>query len=194
MNLRLDGRVALVSGAAGGIGQACARALAAEGCRVIVTDASAGGINALEHEDPETYYAVVGDLSSADDPADIVTRGVAHFGRLDIVIAAAGVFGRASGAFSQPPTERASYRPTTGIKRLLSTCAERFCCARLRYHTWPPSVGGGSWRSGLSQARWAGSVLVLITRLPRPRSVEWPVRLLSLLDRRASPSTWFIPA
>jgi NAD(P)-dependent dehydrogenase (short-subunit alcohol dehydrogenase family) len=97
VDLGLAGRVALVTGASGGIGEACATALAAEGCRVVGTDIVADRIEERAAEDPERFGAVVADLSDADGPAAAVAHTIERFGRLDVLVCAGGVFGTARG-------------------------------------------------------------------------------------------------
>ncbi|HUA03184.1 MAG TPA: SDR family NAD(P)-dependent oxidoreductase [Solirubrobacteraceae bacterium] len=103
MNLGLEGRVAAVTGAAGGIGRACAKALADEGCRVIVSDVQERGLEDLVAEGPETFTPVVADLLSAGGPTAIIDQAVRTHDRLDILVMAAGVFGTARGGMFVGP-------------------------------------------------------------------------------------------
>ncbi len=81
MDLMLDEKVAVVTGASKGIGMAATRALADEGAYVI---AGARTITALEGLDRVT--AVAADLSQADAPAQLVQRALDDFGRVDILV------------------------------------------------------------------------------------------------------------
>lgn len=97
MDLGLSGRVALVTGASSGIGEACALALSDEGCRVVGTDIVADGIERRAAADPERWSAVVADLADSDGPASAVAHAIERFGRLDVLVCAGGVFGTARG-------------------------------------------------------------------------------------------------
>jgi len=78
---RLDGKVALVTGAASGIGAACAARYTADGATVVATDIEPGpGVDALDVTDEAAIGAVVADT-------------VREHGRLDVVLNAAGVAG-----------------------------------------------------------------------------------------------------
>jgi NADP-dependent 3-hydroxy acid dehydrogenase YdfG len=91
---RLDGTVALVTGASSGIGQAAARTLAAQGAAVavaarrkdrldaLVAELEAGGARAL---------AIEADVTDRDQAIGAVERTVAELGRLDTVVNNAGV-------------------------------------------------------------------------------------------------------
>jgi NAD(P)-dependent dehydrogenase (short-subunit alcohol dehydrogenase family) len=81
MDLDLDGRVAVVTGAGKGIGMAVTRALADEGAQVVagsLTTESLGGIKGV------TPVAV--DLSAAEGPAQLIRRATEEHGRLDVLV------------------------------------------------------------------------------------------------------------
>ena len=81
VDLELDGRVAVVTGASKGIGLAVTRALAAEGARVV---AGARTTDALEGLDG--VVAVPVDLAADDGPALLVQRAVAEHGGVDVLV------------------------------------------------------------------------------------------------------------
>lgn len=91
---KLDGTVAIVTGASSGIGKATALQLAAAGAHVVVVGRRADRINKLAEEIKEAggkALAIEADLSSADQAAALVERTVSELGRLDTLINAAGV-------------------------------------------------------------------------------------------------------
>ena len=85
----LAGKVAIVTGAASGIGRASARLFAAAGARVIAAD-RAEGIHDTPQGDP---LIVAHQCDTADETAikDLIARAVSEFGGLDIVFANAGI-------------------------------------------------------------------------------------------------------
>ncbi|GIG56240.1 short-chain dehydrogenase [Longispora fulva] len=83
------GEVALVTGAASGIGRACAEALLARGAAVLAVDVDPGVSDLFAGSD---RLGVLADVTDADALAAAVAAGVDRFGGIDMVVASAGVF------------------------------------------------------------------------------------------------------
>jgi NAD(P)-dependent dehydrogenase (short-subunit alcohol dehydrogenase family) len=91
----LEGRVAVVTGAAGGIGRAAALLFAAEGARVLAADLDAEGLaETLRLFPGGSGASFAGDLSQAEAAVGAVQRAVEIFGRLDALFNVAGGSGR----------------------------------------------------------------------------------------------------
>ena len=89
MDLGLEGRVALVTGAGSGIGLATTRALLAEGARVVAADLDPSA--ALAGAPAGTLVPVVVDLASADGPPTAVAVAIEQLGAIDILVNNVGV-------------------------------------------------------------------------------------------------------
>lgn len=92
--MRLRDKVALVTGAAQGIGLACARAFAREGAKVVLADRDAEGAAsaaAALAQDKLAAAAVGCDVSRKREVDDAVAFAVGTFGRLDVLVANAGI-------------------------------------------------------------------------------------------------------
>ena len=97
MSGRVAGKVALITGAAGGLGQAMARMLAREGARVAVTDRELDGAQALAEsinaDHPGAAFAFGHDVTEEEEGASVVDRTVAAMGGLSILFKHAGIGG-----------------------------------------------------------------------------------------------------
>ena len=90
--MRLEGKVAAVTGAASGFGAGIALAFATEGASVVLLDiAEPGPVAEAISDAGGAAYALRGDVTSRADTQDMVAAAVREFGKLDIMVNNAGV-------------------------------------------------------------------------------------------------------
>jgi NADP-dependent 3-hydroxy acid dehydrogenase YdfG len=91
---KLDGKVAVVTGASSGIGEATAEALAAEGAAVVVAarreDRLTDLVERIEGNGGRVHAAVC-DVTDEEDAHDLIHKAEEEFGRVDILVNNAGV-------------------------------------------------------------------------------------------------------
>lgn len=93
--IRLDGKVAVVTGAAGVIGSATSRLLAERGAKIVAVDRIADALNAAVRELPASAEAlsVAADVANEDDVSAYVRAAVDRFGTIDVFYNNAGIEG-----------------------------------------------------------------------------------------------------
>ncbi len=98
MDLKLEGKVALITGASRGLGAACARLLAAEGARLTLTARDANTLEAPAEEIRASTGAdvatVAQDLTEPGGADRVATAALDAYGVIDILVKSAGALGK----------------------------------------------------------------------------------------------------
>lgn len=91
--MKLQDRVAVITGAAQGIGRACAERLLAEGARIVIGDVNQELLakTAIELDAGDRLVALAADVSKKDQLETLIAKAVETFGRLDIMVNNAGI-------------------------------------------------------------------------------------------------------
>jgi len=125
---RLRGKVALVTGAAGGIGAAAARAMAAEGAELLLTDADAAGVEQVAQDLGEHASSRSHDVTSEDDWQAVTDWALQTHGQVDVLVNNAGVFLAAPLADTTPDAfRRVIDVNTTGVFLGMRALAPAMC-------------------------------------------------------------------
>jgi 3-oxoacyl-[acyl-carrier protein] reductase len=94
MDLKLNGKVAIVGGASKGLGRACAEELAREGAKVTICSRTKADLEKTASEIREStrseVFVYAGDLDKYESIKGVVAATVEHFGKLDILVANSG--------------------------------------------------------------------------------------------------------
>ena len=88
---RLSGKVALITGAKSGIGEACVKRFVEEGACVVAADISVTGTYS---EETSTILKISGDVTKSGDAAEMVNKATQAYGKLDILVNSAGISSR----------------------------------------------------------------------------------------------------
>jgi 3alpha(or 20beta)-hydroxysteroid dehydrogenase len=131
---RLDGKVALITGGAGGNGAATARAFVKEGARVAIADVASEPGEALASELGEGAHYLGLDVTSEDDWSSGVSEVRDRFGRIDVLINNAGIL-RFGGVES---TELADYMAVIQVNQIGAFLGMRAAVPAMK------DAGGGS--------------------------------------------------
>jgi 3alpha(or 20beta)-hydroxysteroid dehydrogenase len=131
---RLQGKIAIVTGAARGLGASVARRLAAEGAKALVADVLDAEGEALCAEIGSNAHYVHLDVTSETDWGAAVAAARARFGALNVLVNNAGIY--RTTPFEQIST--AEYLKVVGVNQLGCFLGMRICAAPMR------EAGGGS--------------------------------------------------
>src|ERR1700730_5545575 len=96
MRMKLDGKVAIVTGGGGGIGRAIALRFAREGAAIVIAGPTAEKIASVRNEISEAGGRAVAALGDVADEASVqrmVSAAVTDFGQIDILVNNAGIAG-----------------------------------------------------------------------------------------------------
>ncbi|MCX7283810.1 MAG: glucose 1-dehydrogenase [Novosphingobium sp.] len=132
---RLAGKVAVITGAAQGMGEAHARAFVREGARVVLTDINAARGQVIADELGDTAVFVEHDVSDAAQWKTVVDLAERQFGRISVLVNNAGIIGPVKGLLDFTEAE------------FLQVCAVNQLGVYLGMQTVVPSMiagGGGS--------------------------------------------------
>ncbi|MFJ5546809.1 SDR family NAD(P)-dependent oxidoreductase [Streptomyces sp. NPDC093225] len=115
-----EGRVAVVTGAGRGIGQAVARAFATSGFGLVLGDCDAAALEATVAVSGPRARAVVADVRGSD-AADVLARtALEEFGRLDVWVNNAGVI--ADAPFGEQPVQDSDHTLDVNLRGVVSGC------------------------------------------------------------------------
>jgi len=92
MTTSLAGKVAIITGASSGIGEASARLLAEQGCKLTLAARSVEKMESLADALAAESLVVRADMTEPADIANMIERTLERFGRIDIMLANAGVY------------------------------------------------------------------------------------------------------
>jgi len=90
---RLEGKIAIITGASQGMGESHAREFIKEGAKVVLTDLNEERGKAIANELGEKAFFIKHDVSSIDDWKNVVAETEAKFGHVNILVNNAGILG-----------------------------------------------------------------------------------------------------
>lgn len=105
---RLENKVAIITGAAGGMGEAEAKIFAAEGAKVLLTDIDENALKAVVEQitfQGQTAAYIVQDVASESGWAQVTARAIKLFGKIDVLVNNAGVTGNLLAPFEERTLE-----------------------------------------------------------------------------------------
>ena len=94
--MRLEGKVAIITGAATGIGNAIARAYVAEGAKVVIADLK-GAEAAASELGAGIALGIYANVADPDSTRQMAAAAVERFGKIDVLVNNAGIFTGLSG-------------------------------------------------------------------------------------------------
>ncbi len=104
MSNSLVGKVVIITGASSGIGAACTRLLAQQGCKLALAARRVDDMQRLADQLEAECLVVQADMTAPEDISNMVERTLERFGRIDVMLANAGVYIR--GQFAEGDIEQ----------------------------------------------------------------------------------------
>ncbi|MBP38672.1 MAG: SDR family oxidoreductase [Dehalococcoidia bacterium] len=131
----LDGKVAIVTGGGSGIGKGIAKALAGEGCNVVIAARDLDRLESAAQEigDGTNVVAVQTDVSSEDSVKTLFAKTQTLFGQLDILVNNSGIV--AGGEIGEIPTARWDSVMAVNVRGV-------FICTREAFKSMKEAGGG----------------------------------------------------
>lgn len=171
MDLQLQGRVAIVTGASRGIGRAIAAGLVAEGARVLAVARSRAELDELAATAPDAIHAAPCDLRDAVAVAGLVPAALEAFGQLDVLVNNAGI--APAGAFTTMPLEQ--WQQVLAVNLLAPVALMQSAAEHLRAQRRGKVINVGSLSSlrGKPQLAAYSASKGALLRLTEAVSAEW---------------------
>lgn len=164
------GRVVLVTGAASGIGRACAEEYLARGANVVAWDRSESVVSL--HDDPSWFGQIV-DVTDEQAQGEALAKAVEQFGGLDVLVVAAGIF---------PSTENIVDMEKSSWERAMAVNTTSVAVLMRLTHPYLANASGGGYvcviasknvpAPGFGAAAYSSSKAALV-QLSRVAALEW---------------------
>lgn len=163
--IRLDGKVVIITGGAGGIGAATARLMTARGARVVVADIAYDAARTLAAELPGAL-AVQIDLEHQSSIKAMVASVITHYGQLDVLINNAALLGpdiaRRDGNIEDMDTELWDRTYRINVRGTMIACREALPHLRVTRGNIVNTVSSLALQGHLIQAAYSSSKAAII--------------------------------
>ncbi len=163
--ISLNGKVAIITGGAGGIGFATARLMTARGARVVIADIAGDRAKALAAQLPDALGLYL-DLEQEASVEAMAAEAVAHFGRLDILVNNAALLGpdiaQADGNIEQMDTTLWDRTYAINVRGTMIACREALPHLRSTRGNIVNTVSSLALQGHLIQAAYSSSKAAII--------------------------------
>lgn len=156
--MKVQDRVALVTGSGGGIGEVVAKTLAQNGARVVINDINAERVLKVAEDIKATGGEVIGvaaDISKRDQVQDMIKRTVDTFGSIDILVNNAGI-AKDKGFLKMTEDDWDSVL-NVNLKGMFNTCQAAVAHMREKKYGRIINISSRAWLGWPGQANYAAS-------------------------------------